>query len=530
MESGEQTEQFELRDYLAILRRRWLTIVVVTVICTGLALAYSITRQAEYEATTSVLLRQTAGQSIAGNNNGFDLATETEVATSRSVRDLAESKLGHPVRVSATSGTSTSIIDISAQATTADRAVADANGYAKVFIEERRQQSVDDYLQAAEQVQAKIDDINGQIGFSGSPDETERLTRQRDFYADQLDQLRFAASANQIGGAQVVSSAGFGNKVRPVPTRDALIGLIGGLILGVALAFLREYLDDSIKNKGDLERASGGVLVIGMIPSVSGWRESTGPRLVSMSHPQAIYTEAYITLRTSLQFLSLDRPIRALQITSPSAGEGKTTTLANLGVVLARAGQRVVIVCCDLRRPRIHEFFGLDNQVGFTSVLLGESPLSAALQPVPGQPGLVVLPSGPPPPNPAELLSTARAAEVLDALQTNSDIVLVDSPPVLPVADATVLSHLVDATVVVARAGKTSRRSLHRAVEVLQQVDAPLVGTVLNGMKQSSSDGYALAYGYGHSDEEQPRKGLRRNGKDAGDEPEAIVLEDDLTD
>jgi capsular exopolysaccharide synthesis family protein len=531
VESAEQTEQFELRDYFAILRRRWLTIVVVTVICTGLALAYSLSRQAEYEATASVLLRRTAGQSIAGggSGSGFDIPTETQVVTSRSVRDLAEAKLGHPVNVSASSGETGTIIQISTQATNADQAVADANGYAKVYIEERRQQSVDDYLQAAEQVQTKIDDINAQIGFAVTVDEQERLARQRDFYANQLDQLRFAASANQIGGAQIVSAAGGANKVRPVPSRDALIGFVGGLILGIALAFLREYLDDSIKNKGDLERASGGVLVIGLIPAVSGWRESTGPRLVSMSHPQAVYTEAYITLRTSLQFLSLDKPIRALQITSPSAGEGKTTTLANLGVVLARAGQRVVIVCCDLRRPRVHDFFGLDNQVGFTSVLLGESPLSAALQPVPGQPGLVVLPSGPPPPNPAELLSTARAAEVLDALRANSDIVLVDSPPILPVADATVLSQLVDATIVVARAGKTSRRSLHRAVEVLQQVDAPLVGTVLNGMKQSSSDGYALAYGYGYGHEE-PKKGLRRNGKDAGGDPDDIVLEDDLAD
>ncbi len=530
---GEATEQFELRDYLAILRRRWLTIVVVTVICTGLALAYSITRQAEYEASTTVLLRRTASQSIANPGAGsLDIATEMEVATSRSVRDAAEAKIGHPVNVSADSGDSASIIALSVQSTNADQAVKDANEYAKVFIDERRQKSVDDFLQAAEQVQAKIDDINGQIAVAPTIDESVRLARQRDFYANQLDQLRFAASANQIGGAQVVSAALNANKVRPVPARDAMLGFIGGLVLGIVLAFLREYLDDSIKNKGDLERASGGVLVIGMIPAVQGWRESTGPKLVSMTHPQAVYTEAYITLRTSLQFLSLDRPIRALQVTSPSAGEGKTTTLANLGVVLARAGQRVVIVCCDLRRPRVHEFFGLDNHMGFTSVLLGESPLSAALQPVPGQPGLVVLPSGPPPPNPAELLSTARAAEVLDALQSNSDIVLIDSPPILPVADATVLSRLADATVVVARAGRTSRRSLHRAIEVLQQVDAPVVGTVLNGVRHSSSDGYALAYGYGYGNEDQPKKGFRRNGKDAGDvgDDEPIVLEDDLAD
>jgi non-specific protein-tyrosine kinase len=205
-----------------------------------------------------------------------------------------------------------------------------------------------------------------------------------------------------------------------------------------------------------------------------------------------------VSLRTSLQFLGLDRPLKIIQITSASAGEGKTTTIANLGVVLARAGQRVVIVSCDLRVPRVHLFFDQSNEVGFTSVLLGQCPLSAAIQPVAGQPGLVVLPSGPPPPNPAELLSTPRASEVLRSIASNCDVVLVDSPPTLPVADARVLSRAVDATLVVARAGKTSRRSLGRAIEVLREVGAPLVGTVLNGLQQRHGDTYSIAYGYGY--------------------------------
>src|SRR5206468_7186721 len=123
------------------------------------------------------------------------------------------------------------------------------------------------------------------------------------------------------------------------------------------------------------------------------------------------------SLRTALQFMSLDRPTRLVQLTSASAAEGKTTTLANLAVALARAGQRVIVVCCDLRRPRVHEFFGLDNSKGFTSVLLGEVPLSAALQQVPGEERLQLLASGPPPPNPSGLLSGRRTVEVLTSLQ-----------------------------------------------------------------------------------------------------------------
>jgi capsular exopolysaccharide synthesis family protein len=156
----------------------------------------------------------------------------------------------------------------------------------------------------------------------------------------------------------------------------------------------------------------------------------------------------------------------------------------------------VIVVCCDLRRPRIHEFFGLTNTIGFTSVLLGELPLSAAMQAVPGQPRLALMASGPPPPNPSELLASRRTGEVLLALKSECDVVLVDSPPVLPVTDAIVLSRTVDATILVGTAGRTTKKEYHRAVELLQQVEAPLIGSVLNGV--DSDDLYGYGYGYGY--------------------------------
>lgn len=494
-----RVEQFELRDYLQILRRRWLTVVVVTAVCTGLALAYSLSRSPVYEATAEVLVQRSTSQAIVSPDGGSEagIPTELQVATSRSVREAVAKEVGHDVIVDADSIEGTNVITITAQAGSQAQAVRDANQYARTFIDVRRRQAIDDFLEAADTVQQRISELDAQLAAAPGLEEAARLTRQRDTFLNELDQLRFAATASQTGGAQIVSRAVGASKVRPTPARDAVAAFVAGLVLGIALAFLRDYLDDSIKSKSDLERATDGLTVVGMLPAVPGWRESGPPRIVSLTDPQSVYTEAYVTLRTSLQFLSLERSMRMIQVTSPSAGEGKTTTLANLGVVLARSGQRVVMVCCDLRRPRIHQFVGQSNSVGFTSVLLGESPLSAAIHPVPGQPGLVLLPSGPPPPNPAELLSTPRAAEVLQALQANCDIVLVDSPPVLPVADAIVLSHLVDATLLVARVGKTTKRSAHRAIEMLKQVDAPIVGTVLNGLRSSHGDSYALAYGYG---------------------------------
>src|SRR3954451_13891935 len=205
--------------------------------------------------------------------------------------------------------------------------------------------------------------------------------------------------------------------------------------------------------------------------------------------------------------------MHTVQVTSPRAAEGKTTTLANLAVALARAGQRVVMVDCDLRRPRIHDFFGVTNEVGFTSVLLGELPLSEAVQEVPGERLLMLLASGMLPPNPSELLASQRTVQILAALQSESDVVLIDSPPMLPVTDAAVLCARVDATLLVTRAGTTGRRELARAIELLHQVDAPLVGTVFNGVSDESAYGYTYSYRYYQAEQTNGRAsrgGLRR--------------------
>jgi capsular exopolysaccharide synthesis family protein len=278
--------------------------------------------------------------------------------------------------------------------------------------------------------------------------------------------------------------------VSPTPRRNVLLGLLLGLVLGVGSVVLLEHLDDSIKSKEDIERNAPGLMVLGVIPLVPQWRDRTQTRLVAMTEPNSPTAEAYRTLRTSIQFLGLDRSLRVLQVTSPVASEGKSTTLANLAVALSQAGSRVVVVCCDLRRPRIHQFFGVPNEVGLTSVLLGQVPLTKALQSVPGQPRIMVLASGPIPPNPSELLSSQRTADLLSQIANQADIVLVDCPPVLPVTDAAVLARKVDGTLVVASAGMTTTKDLARTIQLLGQVDAPLLGVVLNGGTAEAGYGY----------------------------------------
>ena len=243
----------------------------------------------------------------------------------------------------------------------------------------------------------------------------------------------------------MISDAGASTTpVRPKPTQDGLIALAAGLLLGVALAFVVEFLDDTIKSREDLVRAVGGnVPVLGAIPTASSRRAD----VVSLSAPDSPAAEAYRALRTSVYFVGLERG-RSFAVTSARPREGRTTTTVNLAVAIARAGQRVVVVDCDLRRPRVHEHFGLPNDVGFTSVLLGE-PLSTALRPVGDIDQLSVLTSGPIPPNPAELLASARCAEVFESLLADGTLLLIDTPAILPVTDAAEVARIVDSVLLV---------------------------------------------------------------------------------
>lgn len=524
---GDASSELELRDFLRVFRRRKGIIILTVLVIVAVALVASFLQTPVYAAKSRVLLQQRSTESLFDPNTGQradptrTAQTEIEVLTSEPVRDAVRKELGIAPAVSAQTVRQTDVIEITAESTIPRRAADVANAYARSYIDYRRQQAVDDVLAAAQQLQTKIDGMQKQIdGLDGQvakappaqqPSVRDSVNAQRDalitqqgLFKQKLDQLQ-VDGALKTGGAQLNGRAAIPKSpVSPKPLRSGLLAAAIALFLGTGVAFLVEYLDDSVKSKDDLARIAPSTPVIGLIPAVAGWKPGDAPQLVSLTDPQGPSAEAYRTLRTSIQFLALDQPVRTLQVTSPSAQEGKTTTLANLGVALARAGQRVIIVCCDLRRPRIHEFFGLENTVGFTSVLLGKVPLTAALQPVPAQSRLSLLASGPLPPNPSELLSSKRTVEVLTSLQAEADIVLIDTPPVLPVTDALVLSGRMDATLLVCVAGATTRKDAARAVELLTQVDAPLVGTVLNGITQEAMYGYSYGYYQTRTDDREP--------------------------
>jgi capsular exopolysaccharide synthesis family protein len=220
------------------------------------------------------------------------------------------------------------------------------------------------------------------------------------------------------------------------------------------------------------------------------------PNLITLTDPRAPAAEAYRTLRTNLYFSSLDRALETLVVTSAAPGDGKSTTLANLAVIMSRGEKRTILVDADLRKPSLHKLFGVSNNQGLTTMAVEDSALAEPPLVETGLDNLWLLPSGPLPPNPAEILGSRRMEEIIAALKARADVVLFDAPPAIAVTDAAVLGTKVDGVLLVIRAGKTRREHAQRAKELLERVKVRVVGAVLNNAPPDQSmGGYYAAEG-----------------------------------
>jgi capsular exopolysaccharide synthesis family protein len=304
------------------------------------------------------------------------------------------------------------------------------------------------------------------------------------------------ASNLRANNARVIDAADTPPRpVKPNVPLNLSLALLLGLVGGVGLAFCFEYLDDTLKTQDDVARHLG-LPLLGVVPAIEPGEAVTRDLYVH-THPKSTIAESLRSLRTSLDFLGAARPLRTLMITSATPLEGKSTTSANLGAVLAQAGRRVVLIDTDLRRSRLHKSFGLANERGFSNLLLGSDDLASVVQAT-EVPGLSVIPSGPLPPNPSELLGSRRMDEILALLGARFDVVLFDTPPVIAVTDATVLGRKLDGTIFVVKSGQTRRGVAAEACRRLNEVGLNVVGVVLNGVDTSPGGyGYQYAYEYG---------------------------------
>ena len=248
-----------------------------------------------------------------------------------------------------------------------------------------------------------------------------------------------------------------------------------------------------------LFEVSGNVPLLGEIPEFDNWKSHSETAIIANDRPKSAAAEAYRSLRTAVQFIGFDTDHpKVIQITSPTESEGKTTTVIDLAVTMASSGSRVAVVSCDLRRPGLHKFFKVSESLGVSSILSGLESVESVVVVSEDFPNLMCIPSGPIPPNPSELLGSPRLADLFESLRAINDVILVDSPPVLPVTDAIVIAQSVDFVVLIARAGQTHARAMARALELLANVDAPVKGVVLNALhSQPSGRGYGGYGGYG---------------------------------
>lgn len=292
----------------------------------------------------------------------------------------------------------------------------------------------------------------------------------------------------------------------PLPSNyfsNLIIALIVGLAVGYLVALWRTARDTSVKGPSDLARSVQSPLLgaVAFDPTVIN-----EPLLTSLE-PQHPRVEAFRVLRTNLQFVDVDSDSRVVVVTSSVPGEGKSSTTANLAIILAQTGMRVAVVEGDLRRPTIGKYLGVPQDIGVTTVLIGRTELSSALQQA-ITPGLEVLASGRRPPNPAELIQTRAMENLINNLRSQFDIVLIDAPPLLPVTDGALLAAIADGVVLVVRHGSTKHQEVRAAVDRLNAVNARLFGVVLNMTPHSSKSAFASGYSYTYEDPNRSRKGI----------------------
>ena len=302
--------------------------------------------------------------------------------------------------------------------------------------------------------------------------------------------------------------------VEPNYTRNFVLAVIAGLLTGVSLAFFFDYMDTTIKTREEVEAL--GIPFLGIIPSVpglagDGWEMARERYLYAFNYPKSAFAEFCRNIRTNVNFMARSdgEPPRRLLITSSGPREGKTTSSINLGITFASTGRRVCLVDADLRRPSLHHAFGLPNDRGFSSLIHGDATAEEVCQATP-QAGLFILPSGPRPPNPAEQLGSVACHAALDKLNEIFDLVIIDSPPVVAVTDAVVLATHVDGVIMVIKSFKVARDLVAQAKRQLTDVDARLIGVILNDFDiQRKSYGYYYYYTYYGADRDEVGKATR---------------------
>lgn len=449
----------DLHGYVQAVRKYWWLVLLVTGLCVGASVVLTYTAAPQYESSVTF----------------FVSTPPTADGTALQADQYAQRRVNSYVGLLTSEKLAQSVIDTAdldmtvSQVTGSIAAAADLNTV--LLTATVTNSSPEQSLAITTAISTQFGQMVAQLDNHGSPE-----------------------SANVV--LNVVSGPTLNPE--PVSPRKSLnigLGVLLGLALGLASAILREVLDNTVRSPQVLRTLSDAP-VLGVIAADRGSKKSP---LIVDNHARSVRAEAFRQLRTNLQFIDATRPVGVLVVTSSIAGEGKSTTAINLAVSFSDSGRRVLLIEADLRRPRVAEYLGLEGAVGLTNVLVGQAAIDDVLQPW-GRGGLTVLPSGTIPPNPSELMGSPLMAELIIQLRKSFDMIIIDTPPVLPVTDAAVASRLADGVVVVVRYGKTTRNQVSTALRSLTAVDARMLGTVLTMSPVKGAEAYS-AYGYYEDDD-----------------------------
>ena len=448
----------DLREYLRILRKRWLSIAIITLLGVALGAGYSLMSPKIYRATTQNFVA--IGGMTTSNNTAVTSGASFVLQRVKSYVEIVDSpevlapviaQTGVPYTVNQLAGMVTAnnppqTVLLNVSVTNGDPVLAKELANA-IAVSYGRQ----------------IEILETPAGISDSP-----------------------VKVTVTAPASVPSAP-----ISPNTKVNIALGLILGLGIGVAYAILREQFDTSIKGETELAQISGHSN-LGMVVYDP---DATSNPLIALNQ-QSGRAEGFRTVRTNLRYVDVDQPPKAVVVTSAIPSEGKSTSACNLAIALAQGGSKVCLVEADLRKPRVADYMGIEGSVGLTNVLTGQITLDEAC--IPWRRGmLTVIPSGPIPPNPSELLGSQQMAHLLSELRGTYDAIVIDAPPLLPVTDAAVLARNADGALLVVRFGRTSREQVRKSVGILDAVGARMLGTVLNFVP-SKGGGYGYGYGYGY--------------------------------
>lgn len=473
----------ELTRYIHVLRQRLWMIIVCPIVAALAAGIVSFLLPPVYEAHVSVYVKPAQPIGLSDPNSGavtseVILQTYSKWITQPSIVNPVSSQLGLGLtyeqllaKIKVTPQANTLLLDIAVQDT--NRAVAS----------DIANQLVADFTETVKQKQAEAQATQGAN-------------------AQGADNLIVTSPATPPD-----------NPVSPNKTLNVAIAFAAGLLLALGLAFLLDYLDQSIKSDDDLIQRLG-LIPIGHIAYIPAGKARQS-ELVALD-AKSPSSEAFKALRTGVLFSTIDQQLKAIVITSPELGEGKSRTAANLAIALAQAGHKTLLIDADFRRPSQHRFFGKIRNIGLSNLIIQDATEDEAVTPVESVPNLWLLPSGPTPPNPSELLGSARMMELMSKLWHQFTYVIVDTPPINAVTDASILAAAANATILIVEQGRTTWPALTHAKQMLDRVNANTIGVVVNKVRATSGSYY---YGYGNY-------APSSNGRVSANEPSAESLQE----